>query len=75
MSFTMRYVKVDQVIQSVVKFGCGAFMTKFDVEAAYHNIAVHPVDHFLSGMKWQGQCYVDLTLPFALCPLLSPLQF
>ena len=41
-------------------------MAKFDVEAAYRNIAVHPADRYLLGMKWQGQYYVDLALPFGL---------
>ena len=42
-------------------------MAKFDVEGAYRNIAVHPADCDLLGMKWQGQYYVDLALPFGLC--------
>lgn len=35
-------------------------MAKYDVEAAYQNIPVHPADPFLLGMK------IDLTLPFGL---------
>ena len=46
--------------------GSGALMAKFDVEAAYHNIAVHPDDCFLPGLKWQGKYFVDLALPFGL---------
>ena len=41
-------------------------MAKFDVEAVYRNIAVHPADCYLLGMKWRGQYYVDLALPFGL---------
>ena len=41
-------------------------MAKFDVEAAYQNIPVHPADQFLLGMKWRDSYYVDLTLPFGL---------
>lgn len=50
----------------VSSYGPGALMAKFDVEAAYRNIAVHPKDRFLLGMKWRGQFFVDLTLPFGL---------
>ena len=50
----------------VSRFGKGALMAKFDVEAAYRNIAVHPADRYLLGMKWRGQYYVDLALPFGL---------
>ena len=40
--FTLYYVWVDQVVRMVSQFGKGALMAKFDVKAAYHNIAVHP---------------------------------
>ena len=57
--FTLQYIRVDQIISI-------ALMAKFDVEAAYRNIPVHPGDCCLLGMKWQGHLYVDLTLPFGL---------
>ncbi|XP_078365995.1 uncharacterized protein LOC144650218 [Oculina patagonica] len=41
-------------------------MAKFDVEAAYRNIAVHPSDRYLLGLRWRNQFYVDLALPFGL---------
>ena len=50
----------------VAQHGPGALMAKFDVEAAYRNIAVHPDDRSLLGMKWRGQFFIDLTLPFGL---------
>ena len=50
----------------VSQFGKGALMAKFDVKAAYRNIAVHPAERYLLGMKWRGQQYVDLALPFGL---------
>ena len=50
----------------VSRLGRGALMAKFDVEAAYRNIPVHPYDRFLLGMKWRESYYVDLTLPFGL---------
>ena len=64
--FSMHYIKVDQIIRMVSKHGPGALMAKFDVEAAYRNIAVHPDDRFLLGMRWRGMYYVDLALPFGL---------
>ena len=67
--FTLHYITVDQVIQVfqlVSQFGAGALMVKFDVEAAYRNVPVHPSDRSLLGMKWCNHYYVDLTLPFDL---------
>lgn len=64
--FTLQYVKVDDIVKMVSKLGPGARMAKFDVEAAYRNIPVHPADRHLLGMKWKGKYFVDLVLPFGL---------
>jgi len=61
--FTLHYITVDQLVS---QFGPGALMAKFDVEAAYRNVPVHPSDRYLLGMKWRNSYYVDLTLPFGL---------
>ncbi len=37
-----------------------------DIRQAYRNIPVHPEDRRLLGMRWQGDTYVDATLPFGL---------
>ena len=50
----------------VFRYGPGALMAKFDVESAYRNIPVNPDDRLLLGMRWRGQFYVDLSLPFRL---------
>ena len=65
--FSMHYIKLDQIISMVLKHEPGALMARFDVKAAYRNIAVYPDDQYLLGMKWRGQFFVDLALPFGLC--------
>ena len=65
--FSMHYIKLDQIISMVAKYGPGAMMARFEVEAGYHNIAVHPDDRYLLGMKRHGQFFVDLALTFSLC--------
>ena len=64
--FTLHYITMDQVIQLVSQLGPEALMAKFDVEAAYRNVLIHPLDCYLLGMKWHNRYYVDLTLPFGL---------
>jgi len=64
--FSMHYIHLDQIINMIAKHWPGALMAKFDVEAAYRNIAVHPDDRHLLGMKWRGQFFVDLALSFGL---------
>ena len=64
--YPLQYIRVDDIIKMVSKFGQGALMAKFDVEAAYRNLAVHPSDRYLIGMKWRSMFYVDLALSFGL---------
>ena len=74
--FTLHYITVDQVIQLVSQFSAGALMAKFDVEAAYRIVPVHPSDCYLLGMKWRNHYYggVDSRAPlsnFRIAPLLG----
>ena len=64
--YSLRYITVDYAIRSLVSLGPGALMAKFDVQAAYRNVPIHPDDRFLLGMKWRDKLYVDLVLPFGL---------
>ena len=64
--FTLHYITVDQVIHLVSQFETGALMAKFDVEATYRNVPVHPSGRSWLGMKWHNRYYVDLTPPFGL---------
>ena len=59
-------VSVDDAIRALVDLGPGALMAKFDVQAAYRNVPIHPHDRFLLCMTWRDKFYVDLILPFGL---------
>ena len=65
-SWHLQYIKMDDIIKMVSKFGPGALMAKFDIESAYRNIVIHPSDRHLLGLKWCSAYYIDLTLPFGL---------
>ena len=45
--FTLHYISVNQVICMVSQFGKGALMAKFDIEAAYRNIVIHPANRYI----------------------------
>ena len=63
--FTVQYMKVDDIIDGIMSLGRGTLLEKFDVESAYH-IPIHPNDHYLLGMQWQGNYFEDMALPFGL---------
>ena len=64
--FSVQYVTVDSFIDGIMARGCGTLMAKFDVASAYRNVAIHPLDRPLLGMKWGNRYYVDMALPFGL---------
>ncbi len=39
---------------------------KVDLKNAYGIIPIHPDDHHLLGISWQGETFVDRALPFGL---------
>ena len=64
--FSLQYMKVDNIISGIMSYGQGTLMTKFDAESAYRNVPVHSDDRYLLGMKWRGNYFIALTLPFGL---------
>jgi len=61
--FTLQYITFDQIVRMISNYSSGAFIAKFDVEASYCNIVVHPSDRYLLGLKWCNHYYVALALP------------
>ena len=63
-SFTVQYMKVDDIIDGIMSLRRGTLLAKFDVESAYCIIPVHPYDLYLLGMQWQGNYLVVMALTF-----------
>ena len=63
---SLQYISVDEIGDKILQMGKGALLAKADIESAYRNVPVHPEDHLLLGMKWQGYHYIDGCLQFGL---------
>ena len=61
---SITYAHVDDAIECIKTLGVGAMLIKMDLESAYKQIPVHPGDHHLLGVSWEGRTYVDRALPF-----------
>ena len=60
------HVSVENVAEVVVSYSRGALMAKIDIESAYRLVlVVHPSDHTLQAVKWEGKIYIDPMLLLA----------
>lgn len=65
-SCSLSYASLDEAVQVILQLGPGALLVKMDLKDAYRIVPVHPDDHHLLGITWQGLVYVDRALPFGL---------
>ena len=63
---SLQYMKVDNIVAGTMQFGRCSLMAKFDVQNAYRIVPVHLKNRRLLGMKWHGDFYVDMVLPFGI---------
>ena len=52
---SLAYVCVEDAVQEVAAMGRSPLMAKVDICQAYRAIPVHPADHDLLGMIWNGK--------------------
>ena len=63
---TVHYAGIDDAVRAIKKLGRGAFLVKLDIESAFKIVPIHPDDHHLLGMAWDGWYYYDKTLAMGL---------
>ena len=63
---SVKYPYFYQSARLIMEAGVGAELSKIDIKDAYCIVPVHPDDCLLLGMKWQGQYFLDIHLPFGL---------
>ena len=63
---SFHYASVDWAVARITQLGSGTLLAKMDIQRAYRNIPVAPVDRHLLGFLWDGKVYVDKVLPFGL---------
>jgi hypothetical protein len=60
---SLQYTRVEEVAAGVLQLGRGTELAKADTKAI---VPVHPDDHHLLAMRWQGGIYVESALLFGL---------
>ena len=57
---------VDHAVEHILQFPPCALLANVDVAHAFWNIPVYTDDWHLLSMQWDGEIFIDLTLPFGL---------
>ena len=60
---SVHYATVDDAIAHIKEVGATSHLAKNDIKSAFRIVPIHPDDHHLLGMKWQGRYYYDTMLP------------
>ena len=63
---SLRYASMDDALCFVNRLGRGSLLIKVDLKNACRMVPVHSQDRHLLGICWEGNCYVDMALPFGL---------
>ena len=45
--------------QLILQLGKGLELVKLDLKQAYRQVSIHPQDHHLFGISWEGNVFVD----------------
>ena len=60
---TVHYASFDDAVSQVLRLGPGALLSKTDIDNAFRLVPIHPEDHELLGIHFQGQFFYDTCLP------------
>ena len=64
--YSLCYPSIDDALRLICHIGPGAQLIKIDLRDIYRVVPVHPNDHHLLAVTWEGDVYVDRSLPFGL---------
>ena len=64
MHIKLAYPTIDNLVAQISKLGPHALLYKVDLQRAYRNLRVDPLDYPALGLKWDDKIYVDVALAF-----------
>ena len=64
---SVSYASVDDAVQlTYLTAGKGLELAKLDLKQACRQVSIHPHDHHLFGISWEGNVFVDRAFTFGL---------
>ena len=63
-AFTLKYPTVDLVVEKIREMGPKSLLFKVDLQRAFRNLRIDPLDYPLLGLKWKENTCIDVALAF-----------
>ena len=60
----LAYPTIDNLVSQISRIGPHALLYKVDLQRAYRNLRVDPLDYPAMGLKWEDRIFVDVALAF-----------
>ena len=64
MEFQLKYPTIDQIVHKINEIGPDALLYKVDLQRAFRNLRIDPLDYKVLGLMWQNQTFIDVSLAF-----------
>ena len=63
----LKYPTVDSLVEKIKMYGPDTLLFKVDLQRAFRNLRIDPVDCDLLALNWRQQTYVDVAMPMGFC--------
>ena len=73
--FQLKYPTIDNIVHKIRQLGDTTLLYKIDLQRAFHNLRVDPLDYKALGLRWRDVTYVDVGVPFGLKQGAASCQF
>ena len=64
--FKLKYPTVEDIVNAIEQFDSDVLLSKIDVSRAFCNLRTDPGDFDLLGLSWNGESYLDISIPMGL---------
>ena len=62
--FKLKFPTIDDIVNRIISFKGKCLLYKVDIRRAFRILKLDPQDIAFTGLQWQGQFYVDTSVPF-----------
>ena len=73
--FQLKYPTIDNIVHKIRQLGPSTLLYKIDLQRAFRNLRVDPLDYKALGLCWRDVTYVDVGIPFGLKQGAASCQF